>query len=131
MTSMIEEKQILKVDRGGRVHVPQARREALLDEFERSGVSAPEFARLTGVKYPTFANWRAKRERRKAKDLPTPRPASPFFEAVVVGHAEPRCDGGLAIELPGGGRLLVSAASQVAWAAELLRLLSAGALRPC
>jgi transposase len=47
--------------------VPGERREALLDEFERSGVSAMAFAKMAGVNYATFANWRQKR--RKARGL--------------------------------------------------------------
>ncbi len=61
MKSTMGPSEVMKVDRRGRVHVPRARREALLDEFERSGASAPEFARLVGIKYGTFACWRAKR----------------------------------------------------------------------
>lgn len=131
MTSKTGEVQIFKVDRRGRVHVPEARREALLDEFERSGVSAAEFARLAGLRYATFANWRAKRLRRRALALAGSRTAMPLFEAVleppvVAGSVE-----GLVVELPGGGRLRLSAASQVAWAAELLRLLGTTGCRPC
>ena len=60
------EPEVCKVDRRGRVHVPATRREALLDEWERSGTSAPEFARLVGVKYGTLAGWRAKQSARMA-----------------------------------------------------------------
>ncbi|MES1180505.1 MAG: hypothetical protein ABUL66_01440 [Verrucomicrobiota bacterium] len=42
---------------------PQARREQLLDEFERSGVPGLKFAELAGIKYPTFAPWVQKRRR--------------------------------------------------------------------
>ena len=49
--------QILKVDTLRRVRVPKARREAILDEFERSGLSGAAFAELHGLKYATFANW--------------------------------------------------------------------------
>src|SRR5215218_9176014 len=51
----LTEPEVCKVDRRGRVHVPAARREALLDEWEGSGTSLPEFARLVGVKYATLA----------------------------------------------------------------------------
>ena len=140
MTSMNAESEVFKVDRRGRVHVPQERREALLDEFARSGVSAPEFARLVGIKYATFAGWRAKRRDAGAGEaavreirrveVATPRPAAvQLFEAVVEAPARP---GGsaLVVELPGAARLLVSAAGQLPWAAELLRLLQTGG-GPC
>lgn len=137
MTSMIAESEVFKVDRRGRVHVPKARREALLDEFARSGTSAPEFARLVGIKYATFAGWRAQRGRAGAAAVPAegrlevaaPRPPVQLFEAVVEAPAPP-VGSGLVVELPGAARLLVSAAGQLPWAAELLRLLHPGG-RPC
>lgn len=41
----------------GRVCTPRAQREAMLDEFERSGLSAARFARAAGIKYQTFVTW--------------------------------------------------------------------------
>lgn len=112
------------------------RREALLDEWEGSGTSLPEFARLVGVKYATLAGWRAKRRRQRALARPVVRRAAaaapvPLFEALVemplpAGGAE-----ALVVELPGGGRALVHAAAQVRWAAELLRWLAQGGGQPC
>lgn len=40
---------LLKTDVRGRVRTPVERREALLDEFERSGLGGPKFAALVGV----------------------------------------------------------------------------------
>ena len=57
MTSMIGEAEVLKTDTRGRVRVFPEPREALLDEFEKSGMSGAKFARLAGVHYATFANW--------------------------------------------------------------------------
>ena len=54
---MAETDQVLKVDVAGRVWTPRARREEVLDEFERSGMAAAKFAVFVGVKYPTFASW--------------------------------------------------------------------------
>ena len=62
---MRDEEELLKVDALGRVWASRQRREALLDEFERSGTSAAQFAALTGVKCPTFASWVQKRRRGK------------------------------------------------------------------
>ena len=42
---------ILKTDVLGRVRTPRERREHLLDEFERSGLSGQKFAVLAGIKY--------------------------------------------------------------------------------
>ena len=44
---------------------PLAQWEALLDAFERSGLSGMKFAALHGVKYPSFANWVQQRKRRR------------------------------------------------------------------
>jgi len=136
MTSI--EPEVFKVDRRGRIHVPAARREALVDECERSGMSAPEFARLVGVKYATLAGWRAKRQQQRAlAGRPVDRrasaaPALQLFEALVAPAPFSAPSGpGLLIELPGGGRTVVSAAGQIAWAAELLRLLGQPGGRPC
>ena len=138
MTSISTEPEVFKVDRRGRVHVPAARREALLDECERSGTSAPEFARLVGVKYATLAGWRAKRQRQRALTAPPVErrelaaPALPWFEAVVeAAPSSAPAGAGLVIELPGGGRAVISAPGHVAWAAELLRLLGQPGGRPC
>ncbi len=135
MTSISTEPEVFKVDRRGRVHVSAARREALLDECERSGTSAPEFARLVGLKYGTLAGWRAKRQRQRALAQPSVLRGEPptlqLFEAVVVAPPAGGAGPGLVIELPGGGRALVSAAGQVPWTAELLRLLTQAGGRPC
>src|SRR3954468_13204868 len=89
MTSTSTEHEVFKVDRRGRVHVPAARREALLDEWERSGTSAPEFARLVGVKYATLAGSGANRQRQRAWSGPpvvrreAVAPVIQLFEALV------------------------------------------------
>jgi hypothetical protein len=135
MTFMTEGDQILKSDACGRVRVPVERQEALLDEFERSGLSGVKFAKLVGVKYPTFALWVQKRRRARAEGVggavATVRRPIRLFEAVTGEPAVGRSGAVLTVELPGGGRLLVEAPSQLRWAAELLRLLSQADGRPC
>ncbi|MGO8678709.1 MAG: hypothetical protein ACLQVX_22930 [Limisphaerales bacterium] len=56
---------ILKTDSKGRVHTPPGRRESLLDEFERGGLSGCKFAELAGIKYQTFASWAARRRKQR------------------------------------------------------------------
>ena len=64
MTSTPEDSgEIFKRDTKGRVRVPKARREMLLDEWERSGGSAAQFADYVGIKYSTLANWIQKRRK--------------------------------------------------------------------
>ena len=46
----------MKTDALGRVRTPRARREALLAEFARSGISGQKFATLVGINYQTFAS---------------------------------------------------------------------------
>ena len=57
MTLMNESLELLKMDTGGRVRTSPERREAVLDEFERSGLSGMRFAARYALKYPTFASW--------------------------------------------------------------------------
>jgi hypothetical protein len=139
MTSLTLEDQVLKADRRGRVRVGRERRDALLAEFERSGVSAAEFARLAGIKYATFAGWVAKRRRQAvAGAVAAPlevvagtaasRPVR-LFEAMVESSS--RVVQALPVELPGGARLLVSEPAQVSLAAELLAALAQRGGRPC
>ena len=63
MTNTTVPDEVLKTDVLGRVHTPKARREALLEEFERSGVSGMKFAALVGVNYQTSASWVQKRRK--------------------------------------------------------------------
>ena len=148
MTSTNESAEILKQDGRGRVRVPAERRDALLDEFERSGASGAQFARLAGIKYATFAGWVLRRRKlrgRSAKtspssavdvDHPVVR-AGPvrLFEAVVeddraAGRA-PVGARGLVIELPGGSRLRIESPVHLPMAAELVALLAQRARVRC
>ena len=66
-TRGVETPVLLKSDTRGRVRTPAGRRERLLDEFERSGLSGQKFAELTGLKYQTFATWVQQRRRRNGQ----------------------------------------------------------------
>ncbi len=143
---MLGESVILKTDRLGRVRTPSAQREALLDAFERSGLSGMKFAALHGVKYPSFANWVQQRKRHRLMDgagagvgsedvidrtMAPSGSAAQWWEAVVDNGAarkdETGCAGpgiGLHLLLPGGVRMEITAADQVGWAAHLLQLLA-------
>ena len=131
MTSTTETNAVFKQDRKGRVRVPRERREALLSEFARSGLSGAAFARLAGVNYATFANWVQKR--RRAGGVEAPRSGSvQLVEAVVeesVGAPGGTRGGGLLVELPGGCRVAVETPLQLALAAELIKLVAQGGRR--
>src|SRR6478736_6347707 len=117
MTLTNESLELLKTDISGRVRTTPERREALLDEFERSGLSGMRFAARHGLTYPTFASWAARRrkermgmEEQKAGSAPcAPRraavPAKPvrWLEAVTedAGAAPARS---VMLHLPGGVR---------------------------
>jgi hypothetical protein len=141
MTSTIVKAEILKQDGRGRVRVPARRREALLDEFEKSGASGAKFARLAGIKYATFAGWVLKRRKQRGRAVKT-MPGLPasvddqvvsagpvrLFEAVVedgpAAGREAVGVRGLLIELPGGSRLVVESPGQLQMAAELVALIA-------
>ncbi len=123
--------QILKVDKAGRVWTPREQREAALDEFERSGMPASKFAERIGVKYSTFAWWaHQRRKQRGGADAVRERrgePAALKWVEAVPEHAGPSLAAcALVVHLPGGARMEVGDASQVALAAGLLRALGAG-----
>jgi len=56
---------VFKTGEKGRVRTPAARRESLLDEFERSGLSGQKFAVLAGINNQIFAAWARKRRVRR------------------------------------------------------------------
>lgn len=58
MTFAAEEAgQILSRDARGRVLVSRERREELLAEYDRGGMSGVKFAQYIGIKYSTLAYW--------------------------------------------------------------------------
>jgi hypothetical protein len=121
-----EANRILKRDALGRVTLPREQREALLDEFERSGLPAAQFARAAGIRYQTFACWVQKRRhaRDEYADLSPAAPAAlRLLEVVSAQAAEQQCQPGGALEvvLPGGAKLLVASTAQVELAAQLLK----------
>jgi hypothetical protein len=131
MNTIPTEEPIFKTDVIGRLRTPLVRREQLLDEFEKSGLSGQEFAKLAGIKYSTFATWVQKRRRARGA---YPRVKAPvkalnqvrWLEAVVgepgTGQSKP-----LALELPGGVKVQIEDARPAAVAAALLRAL----VKPC
>jgi len=132
MTSLTLEEQILKTDTLGRVRTPPQRREALLEEFEKSGMSGTKFAEFIGVKYQTFASWR---QQRRQKPVRAPQAVGReavgnaplrWVEALLEGPATaPRqSPAALQVHLPGGARLDIGDRAQAALAAELLRALA-------
>ena len=106
---------VIKRDAVGRVRVTAERREHLLDEFGRSGLSGAKFAALAGIKYSTFATWAARRRQRGPAKKAPGKPADPvrWLEAVVEQAQNPggQPPSALLVELPGGARASVKQVS--------------------
>lgn len=131
---------ILKSDALGRVTVTKDKREAVLDEFERSGLKGAEFARMAGIRYQTFAYWVQQRKhsrgqyQRKAAEHSVETPGVRLLEAVVTqapadkpvkpGPAALTAETTLEVLLPGGARLLVANADQIPLVAKLIKSLA-------
>ena len=128
MASMNESDLILKQDAGGRVFVPTGRQIELVQEFERSGLSAPKFAAMAGVKYQTFVTWRRKHgtaapvRRRSASEMPED---AAWMEAMV---ATPTGASRLTLRLPGGATAEITHRDQLPLAVLLLKSIAA---TPC
>ena len=130
MNTTPADETILKTDVLGRVKTPAARREQLLDEFERSGLTGQKFAEVVGIKYQTFATWVQKRRRQRGAYPAVKRPKQLRWLEAVVGEAQSSGDKTplpLVLELPGGAKLQINDANQAALAAVLLRALQ----KPC
>ena len=120
---MTQTMQLLRTDERGRVRMPRERREALLDEYDRSGASAAAFAKLCGVKYQTFIGWV---QRRKRAGVAGPRPAVPLVEVSVAAEPVRSTGSPVMVHLPGGAQVELSASGQVPLVAALVRALTAG-----
>ena len=132
MTNMNEPMEVVvKTDRRGRVQTPVARREQLLDEFERSGLSGAKFAALTGIKYQTFAAWVQRRRRPGPSGKPVTKTAAQvrWLEAVVADaqSVAPVAGAALKVHLSSGAWIEVTQPQQVDLAAALVHALA----KPC
>lgn len=107
-------------DTKGRVRTSKEQRRVILAEFERSGISAAQFAQRTGLKYSTLAAWVQRHRRTKRQKSPVR-----LLEAMVVAPGPLKA--ALPVQLPGGARLELREASQVPLVAALVRALE----KPC
>lgn len=101
----------------GRRQSSALRQEQLLVEFERSGLSAAEFARQHGLVYTTFCGWRKRWEKARAKALPS------FVQVEVAPCAALQ---GLVIEAGTRVRVPINRAEQIPLAAALIEALNRG-----
>ncbi len=144
IASSTETLQILPVDRRGRVRVSRERRETLLGEFDKSGMTVRRFAGWAGVNYQTFCGWLQRRKQAVATDVSTQAESGSvqWVEAVVESGSReaqpppPPSRGVLVVHLSGGARMEIGDNLAAALAGEVLRSLSVGMTsgesgRPC
>ena len=125
--------ELLRLDTRGRVRTGRERREGLLAEFDRSGISAARFARMAGIKYQTFAGWLHVRRREGAVGSRPAKRAKPvrWLEAVADSAAVLPESDPLRVQLPGGAWMEVASPAHLQQAARLLRELDAKGGAPC
>jgi hypothetical protein len=133
MTFAAEEAgQILRRDARGHVLVSRERREALLAEYDRGGMSGVKFAQYVGIKYSTLAYWLQSRRRARGREKLLLKAGADtgagkstgWIEAVVEEGSPPRMPaGGLRIDFAGGASCQISNVAEAALAAELLERL--------
>lgn len=119
--------EILKTDTRGRVKTTPARRQELLEEFDKSGLSAPKFAAVTGLKYQTFAGWLIQRRKQRDEVAPAVQPAKEptvqWLETVIekaqATQAVPSSN--LMVRLPSGVIIEVANAAHAALVGQVLR----------
>ena len=120
---------VLKSDRAGRVQTPVDQQIAVVREYERSGLSGPRFAALTGINYQTFVTWRRKHGVGSSPQTSQLGQQVPFVEAVISAGArgEPQGQAAVALvmELPSGVKLHLQCPAHIALAAQLVQTLNA------
>lgn len=116
------------------MRVPKARREMLLDEWERSGGSAAQFADYVGIKYSTLANWIQKRRKQAGLRASLLKPGAVdlskshghWVEAIVEKNSEPKAlESSLRIYFTAGAYCQIRNAREAGLAAELIGHLGA------
>ena len=127
-TSTTEACQVLPVDTRGRVRVSAQRREALLSQFDKSGMTGKRFASWAGINYQTLCGWLQRRRKAAANQGPSmtePRSLQ-WVEATLEGESRQAPGRGvLVVHLRCGARMEIGDGFSAALAAELLRNLAA------
>lgn len=125
--------KVLKRDAHGRVHSTPEHRAAVLAEFERSGLTGPQFARAAGIPYQTFTSWRKRQEKAQGTGTDCEAVVRQQGEPVALRFAEamvtlPEADAAVCapmlMRLACGASLEITEAAQVPLAAKLIQALA-------
>lgn len=117
----------VKTDALGRTRTTKEQREAILDAFDKSGLSGPDFARVHEINYQTFATWRQKRRREQGnypKDPATSKAVDkPLESFTLIEAAVENLHQGdsLTLEIGKEARLVITNSSQLPLAVALLK----------
>jgi hypothetical protein len=118
---------VFTVDTVGRVRVSRERREQLLREFAKSGISARRFAQPAGVKPVTFYS-RVQKQRASGAGAPLRNASSPVSFMEAVSACPPAVPSGsespLVVHLGGAARAEVANNRDIPLLAQLLAKLS-------
>ena len=117
----------LEVDAAGPIRTPAEKREALLAEFDRSGMTGVQFARFSGLRYPTLMNCLQKRrsEAEQSEQMAARRQDHPrWLKARVEGEVSKTEN--IVVEMGHGVRMLVDMTLRPHWRGELLRAMGLG-----
>jgi transposase-like protein len=122
---------ILKTDRQGRLRYTPEQKKTMVDAYRASGLSAPRFAAHHGVNYQTLVTWIRKDKQSSTSTTPNSSPSGflSLVPALIEVSGNAPADAALEISLPGGARLSLTSANQVALAVALIRQLEQA--RPC
>jgi transposase-like protein len=122
---------IFKADRQGRLRYTPEQKKTMVDAYRASGLSAPRFAAHHGVNYQTLVTWIRKDKQSSTSTTPNSSPSGflSLVPALIEVSGNAPADAALEISLPGGARLSLTSANQVALAVALIRQLEQA--RPC
>ena len=122
---------ILKTDRHGRLRYTPEQKKIMVDAYRASGLSAPRFASHHGVNYQTLVTWIRKDKQSSTSTTPNSSPSGflSLVPALIEVSGNAPADAAMEISLPGGARLSLTSANQVALAVALIRQLEQA--RPC
>ena len=122
---------ILKTDRHGRLRYTPEQKKIMVDAYRASGLSAPRFAAHHGVNYQTLVTWIRKDKQSSTSTTPNSSPSGflSMVPALIEVSGNAPADAAMEISLPGGARLSLTSANQVALAVALIRQLEQA--RPC